>query len=235
MPGLEPTTCTDLLAVSALRRGAVSDSRAVSECRRKRNGTHAGAVWRPSLGKAGRSFSTVFFRSAKNGVRVLPLGGDRAGEVRRFLHNPRVTPSEMVATAHARTAGLVEGRQLLVIQDTCAMSAISAAGTYPAIAVDAKDGALLGLVHAVFLHRTGGKSGQPNNQPFAEKESKRWLDATCKAATLATAGAAWGDRHRRPGRRYLRDVRLPASRDRAAAPGPARPRAGRRLAAVRLH
>ena len=76
-----------------------------------------------------------------------------------------MTPSEMVTTAHARTAGLVKGRQLLVIQDTCAMSAISAAGTYPAIAVDAKDGALLGLVHAVFLHRTGGKSGQPNNQP----------------------------------------------------------------------
>jgi hypothetical protein len=106
------------------------------------------------------------FWDGQNGVRVLPLGGDRAGEVRRFLHNPRVTPSEMVATAHARTtAGLVKGRQLLAIQDTCAMSAISAAGTYPAIAVDAKDGALLGLVHAVFLHRTGGKSGQPNNQP----------------------------------------------------------------------
>ena len=50
------------------------------------------------------------FSVGQNGVRVLPLGGDRAGEVRRFLHNPRVTPSEMVAIAHARTAGLVKGR-----------------------------------------------------------------------------------------------------------------------------
>lgn len=99
----------------------------------------------------------------------------------------------MVATAHARTAGLVKGRHVLVIQDTTSLRDDGdqrSLHLHPAIAVDAKDGALLGLVHAVFLHRTGGKRRQCNNQPFAEKESRRWLDATCAAATLATAGAS---------------------------------------------
>jgi hypothetical protein len=102
-----------------------------------------------------------------------PLGGGRAGEVRvgRFLHNPRVT-REMLATAHARTAGLVKGRHVPVIQDTTSLRDDGdqrSLHPHPAVAVDAKDGALLGLVHAVFLHRTGGKRGQHNNQPFAEK------------------------------------------------------------------
>lgn len=124
-----------------------------------------------------------------------PLGGNRAGEVRlgRFLHNPRVTPREMVATAGNRTAGLVKGRHVLVIQDTTSLRDDGdrcSLQLHPAIAVDAADGTLLGLVHAAFLRRSGGKKAQRNNRPFAEKESKRWLDAACEAAALAAAGAA---------------------------------------------
>jgi hypothetical protein len=131
----------------------------------------------------------------QRGVRVRPLGGDRAGEVRlgRFLHNARVTPDEMVATARTRTAGRVQGRHVLVIQDTTSLRDDGdqrSLHLHPAIAVDANDGALLGLVDAVFLHRRGGKRGQHNNQPFADKESRRWLDATHQAAGLAAAGAS---------------------------------------------
>ena len=43
------------------------------------------------------------------------------------------------------------------------------------IAVDATDGALLGLVHAEFLRRTGGKKALCGKRPFEEKESRRWL------------------------------------------------------------
>src|ERR1700684_3489554 len=123
MRGPSPTTCTHLFAVSALRRGAFSASLAVSQCRRKRNEAHAGAVWRSSPGTRGAFLLDRLVALGQNGVRVRPLGGDRAGEVRlgRFLHNPRVTPSEMVATAHARTAGLVNGRHVLVIQDTTSL------------------------------------------------------------------------------------------------------------------
>ena len=57
------------------------------------------------------------------GVRVRALGIDRAGEVRlgRFLHNPRVTPAEMVATSRARSLTRVAGRDVLVIQDTTSL------------------------------------------------------------------------------------------------------------------
>ncbi|MDR3532583.1 MAG: IS4 family transposase [Rhodopila sp.] len=129
------------------------------------------------------------------GVRVRPLGGDRAGEVRigRFLRNPDVTPREMVASARARTAGLVAGRHILAIQDTTSLRDDGdqcSLQLHPTIAVDAADGALLGLVHAAFLRRTGGKKALCGKRPFDEKESRRWLDATIEAAQLAAAGAA---------------------------------------------
>jgi Transposase DDE domain len=48
------------------------------------------------------------------------LGGKRSQEVRfhRFLHNERVTHSEMLATATEHTARAVRGRHVLAIQDT---------------------------------------------------------------------------------------------------------------------
>ena len=87
------------------------------------------------------------------GVRVRPLGGNRAGEVRigRFLRNDDVTPAEMVRTARARTAGLVQGRHILAIQDTTSLRDDGdqrSLHLHPTIAVDAIDGTLLGLVHA---------------------------------------------------------------------------------------
>jgi hypothetical protein len=130
-------------------------------------------------------------------VRVRALGVDRAGEVRlgRFLHNRRVTPSEMVATARARTLTRVAGRQVLVIQDTTSLrdssnSTRHSLHLHPAIAVDAGNGSLLGLVDSTLLHRSGGKRANTGSRPFAEKQSRRWLDTTVRAVDLAQAGAA---------------------------------------------
>jgi hypothetical protein len=131
----------------------------------------------------------------QSGVSVRRLGGSRAGEMRftRLLRNPRVKPEEMVATACARTAGLARGRHILAIQDTTTLrddGKQCSLNLHAMIAVDADDGGLLGLVDAVFLSRAGGKKRQCAKRPFAEKESRRWLDATQTAATLAAAGAA---------------------------------------------
>lgn len=130
-------------------------------------------------------------------VRVRALGVDRAGEVRlgRFLHNRRVTPGEMVATARARTLTRVAGRHVLVIQDTTSLRDSSnttrrSLHLHPAIAVDGGNGSLLGLVDATFLHRSGGKRARTGSRPFAEKQSRRWLDTTIRAAGLVQAGAA---------------------------------------------
>ena len=131
----------------------------------------------------------------QSGISVRRVGGNRAGEMRftRFLRNPRVRPEEMIATARARTAGLVKGRHILAIQDTTTLrddGKQRSLNLHPMIAVDAHDGGLLGLVDAVFLSRTGGKKRLSAKRPFSEKESRRWLDATRTAASLVVAGAA---------------------------------------------
>ena len=98
----------------------------------------------------------------------------------------------MVATARERTAGLVKGRHILAIQDTTTLrddGKQRSLNLHPMIAVDAHDGALLGLVDAVFLSHVGGKKHLCKKRPFAEKESRRWLDATKTAAGLVAAGA----------------------------------------------
>jgi hypothetical protein len=129
------------------------------------------------------------------GISVRRVGGNRAGEMRftRFLRNPRVKPEEMVETARQRTAGLVEGRHILAIQDTTTLRDDGdkrSLNLHPMIAVDAGDGGLLGLIDATFLSRSGGKRELRNKLPFEQKESCRWLAATKTAAGLAAGGAA---------------------------------------------
>jgi Transposase DDE domain len=131
----------------------------------------------------------------QSGVSVRRVGGNRAGEMRftRFLRNPRVSPPEMVATARTRTATRVRGRHILAIQDTTTLrddGRQCSLNLHAMIAVDAADGAPLGLVDAVFLGRTGGKKRLSAKRAFAEKESRRWLDATRTAADLVAADAA---------------------------------------------
>jgi hypothetical protein len=130
----------------------------------------------------------------QSGVSVRRVGGNRAGEMRftRFLRNPRVSPPEMVATARARTAKRVRGRHILAIQDTTTLrddGRQCSLNLHAMIAVDAADGAPLGLVEAVFLDRVGGKKRLSAKRPFAEKESRRWLDATRTAAGLVDAAS----------------------------------------------
>ena len=163
--------------------------------REARDGVRTGPVWRPAPGKRGEFLLDRLLAVGQAGVRIRPLGGNRASEVRlgRFLRNPRVSVAEMVATASARTAGLVKGRHVLAIQDTTSLrddGDQQSLQLHPTIAVDAQSGALLGLVHAAFLRRRGGQRAHCNNRPFAEKESRRWLDAAVEAAKLVEAGAA---------------------------------------------
>lgn len=128
------------------------------------------------------------------GVRVRRLGGNRAGEIRltRFLRNPAVSIEEMVTSAAARSCARAGGRHVLAIQDTTTVRAADQGrciALHPVIAVDAVEGALLGLVDAQFFVREGGKRGQRREKPFAEKESRRWLAGAERAAELAAAGA----------------------------------------------
>jgi hypothetical protein len=60
---------------------------------------------------------------------------------------------------------------------------------HPVIAVDADEGALLGLVHATFLSRDEGASAQRYTKPVKEKESQRWLDGAEQASRVCAAAA----------------------------------------------
>jgi Transposase DDE domain len=127
------------------------------------------------------------------GVRVRRLGGDRAGEIRltRFLRNGAVTSAEMVATAGARTGERCAGRHVLAIQDTTVVRSEGGGGLYlhAVVAVAAEDDALLGLMHAEFLQRDGGKRASRGARPLAEKESRRWLAGAVRAAEVASGAA----------------------------------------------
>lgn len=158
----------------------------------------------PSLGyfgharreAAGRAMLERLMEVGQTGVTVRKLGGGRAGERRfgRFLHCEAVTPGEMVATACAHTKTLVAGRHILAIQDTSTLrddGDKNSVNLHPTIAIDADDGALLGLVHAEVLVRDGTAGlVHCNKRPFEAKESRRWVAGACAAATLRAAGAA---------------------------------------------
>jgi hypothetical protein len=130
-----------------------------------------------------------------DGVSVLRLGGSRRGEMRitRFLRNPKVSVSEMLATASARTVGQVAGRHVLAIQDTTSIRDHgdgASLALHPTIAVDAVDGSLIGLVHGELLAREGGQKARRKERPFADKQSRRWLSGAEAAARLGGEGRA---------------------------------------------
>jgi hypothetical protein len=111
----------------------------------------------------------------------------------RFLKNPRVSPAEMVATARLHLLPRVQGREVLVIQDTTSLRDDgNKRGLYlhPAIAVDAADGALLGLLTADVLVRDETPKTHCNKRRLEDKESRRWVEVTDQAADLLTAGAS---------------------------------------------
>jgi len=123
---------------------------------------------------------------------VRKLGGDRAGEIRltRFLRNPAVTTGEMAAQAAVGTSRRCQGRDVLVIQDTTVIRSEGGGGDYlhAVMALDAEDGAILGLVDGQFLQRTSGRKGLRQAMPVECKESFRWLQGADEAAQVC-AGA----------------------------------------------
>jgi hypothetical protein len=121
------------------------------------------------------------------------LGGNRAGEIRltRFLRNEAVSCGEMLGYAAERTAERCLGRHVLAIQDTTVLRSRGGGGDYlhAVLAVDAEDGAILGLIDGRFLERDRGRRAARRTAPIEEKESFRWLEGADQAASVC-AGAA---------------------------------------------
>ncbi len=79
---------------------------------------------------------------------------------------------------------------MLVIQDTTVVRSDGGGGDYlhTVLALDAKDGAILGLVDGQFLRRARGRKALRRELPVEEKESFRWLQGADEAASVC-AGA----------------------------------------------
>jgi hypothetical protein len=144
---------------------------------------------------------------ARNDVCVRRLGGRRAEEVRfgRFLANPKVTVDGLIAGWGETTAVAAEGRHVLAIQDTSEFNFATTPDrrrglgeigkgvgrgvlAHVMLAVDAEDGACLGLVSGRVWTRPGRVSIPHAKRPLCEKESERWV-STAEAARSVLAGA----------------------------------------------
>lgn len=126
-------------------------------------------------------------------LRHLADGRSQQVQFGRWLANDKVTPAQLLANAYARTGAAAAGRHVLAIQDTSELNyqaharRVSGLGTvgngsdvgmfvHPLLAVDADNGACLGLAHLHQWMRT--QKADPNYQrlPIEQKESYRWLD-----------------------------------------------------------
>lgn len=97
----------------------------------------------------------------------------------------------MLAEAAERTAERCMGRHVLAIQDTTVLRSEGGGGEYlhAVLALDAQDGAILGLIGGCFLERKEGRRAVRRSTPIEEKESFRWLEGADDAASVC-AGAA---------------------------------------------
>jgi hypothetical protein len=130
----------------------------------------------------------------------------RAREIQftRFLRNDAVTAEEIAAYAAGRTGARARGRDVVVVQDTSELSlggrrakangygpigkggALRGLLLHAALAVDAGNGGVIGLVDAKVWNRTGGKAEHRRARRTKQKESQRWLDSTKRAAEVLT-------------------------------------------------
>jgi hypothetical protein len=134
----------------------------------------------------------------------------RAREIQftRFLRNDKVTAEEIAAHAAERTAARAAGRDVVVVQDTSELSlggrrakangygpigkggALRGLLQHAALAVDASNGGVIGLVDAKLWNRPGGKAKHRRSRTTKQKESQRWLDSTRRAAEVLTEAAS---------------------------------------------
>ena len=135
-------------------------------------------------------------------VRRLGDGeGAQTKAFRRFLANKRVTLERLLESWSQQTAPAAAGRHVLAIQDTSEIKFnVTAQRTrglgevgkgkgrgallHAMAAVDARDGACLGLVAGSIWTRAGRVEVEHGQRALADKESCRWLDTARTARAV---------------------------------------------------
>ena len=130
----------------------------------------------------------------RQSVCLRRLADDRAQQVRfgRWIANDKVNTGALLANAYARTASAAAGRHVLALQDTSELNyqaharRVRGLGTvgngsdaglfiHPLLAIDADNGACLGLAHLHHWNRTQKAQANYRHLPIEDKESWRWL------------------------------------------------------------
>ena len=138
--------------------------------------------------------------------------GNRAEKVgfERFFRNPKVTVEEMLRTAAAATAELARDREVVIATDTSEFNYQSKGGrkqnlgtvgngtdaglfVHPLLAMDGRDGSVLGLAGAKVWRRRKRKAKNYQSLPIEQKESYRWVEApqSCEAVIAAASSVTF--------------------------------------------
>jgi Transposase DDE domain len=178
-------------------------------------------------------------------VVIRVVGGDRNGELaaHRVLGSCHVTPRETVACVAQQTARACAGRRVVVPQDTTevnfpgrinrGLGRVGRLGETPgffihaAIAVDADEEAVLGLVAAQIWNRRESHQTPRRERDISAKESHRWLKTTDQAGQLLSEASQiimLGDRENDIYQAFARrpenvELIIRAAQDRALADG----------------
>lgn len=144
----------------------------------------------------------------KQTVSLRKLGGGRAGEVAggRFFSNPKVTRESLLKGKQDRLSDVTRALHVLSIQDTSEINFSSHRNRteglgdlrygkqglllHPTVAVNAENGAMLGVVNVKTWVRPANRNGRTKRREVAtvEKESIRWIqEAEISKEVLSTA------------------------------------------------
>lgn len=145
---------------------------------------------------------------ARKTVCLKHLGVNRGGELGtgRFFANKKVTVKRIVASWSEPTVTAVAGRHVLALQDTTEVSIATRPGhrrglgkcghgnargvlAHAMLAVDADNGACLGLVTGTVWNRDKPVTSPLRKRLLAQRESRRWVE-TAEAARPLLAKAA---------------------------------------------
>jgi hypothetical protein len=135
-------------------------------------------------------------------------GGERAREVGfgRFLANEKVTVERLIAGWSAQTSSAVADRHVLAIQDTSEINFLTTPErrrglgevgkgmgrgvlVHAMAAVDADNGACLGLVAGTVYTRKGRVEVPHAKRQLSDKESRRWIDTAATAKPVLAQAA----------------------------------------------
>jgi hypothetical protein len=157
----------------------------------------------------GKKGAELLERAIARGTSCIRHLGDGEGAqtkaFRRFLANDEVTVERLIESWAQQTVGAAAGRHVLAIQDTSEIGfTVTAKRTrglgeigkgkgnrgallHAMIAVDAADGACLGLVGGTIWTRDGRVEVEHGKRELADRESKRWPDTARTARRVLDA------------------------------------------------